>query len=155
MPKGVYVRKSFTKEHRKNIGKGQAGRKHSAEHIEKFKNSLPNRQGKNHPQWKGGRVKTQRGYILVYKPDHPYGESGCYIREHRLIMEKILGRYLKPSEEVHHINGKVDDNRPENLIVVEKNNHKKDYASAYRDGHRVGFAKAMVLFLAIKGLRGK
>jgi len=60
-------------------------------------------------------VKTD-GYVLISVPGHPAAQSGHnYVAEHRLVMEKLLGRYLEPHETVHHINGIPGDNRPENL----------------------------------------
>ena len=81
------------------------------------------------PGWKGGRyVDSRKGYIYVYVPDHPFakkngeGDGGYYL-EHRLVMEKHIGRYLTIDEEVHHINGVKDDNRLENLELVMKKMH--------------------------------
>lgn len=42
-------------------------------------------------------------------------DSEGRIFEHRIIMEEKLGRNLYPGENVHHINGIKNDNRPENL----------------------------------------
>lgn len=68
--------------------------------------------------FRGGKNKTMAGYILIKTDGHPLAYRGGYVREHRLIMEKILGRYLKRKEAVHHRNGIKHDNRPQNLQLV-------------------------------------
>lgn len=67
--------------------------------------------------WRGGRFVANRGYVIVCCPGHPYPLEGNYVIEHRLVMEKHIGRYLKPEEEVHHINEIKTDNRLSNLML--------------------------------------
>lgn len=55
------------------------------------------------------------GYVLLYLPNHPNCSVNGQYAEHRLVMEQKIGRYLVKNENVHHINGVRDDNRPENL----------------------------------------
>ena len=75
-------------------------------------------------QWKGGRTKNSEGYILIKNREHPFCNCEGYIFEHRLVSERQIGRYLKPEETVHHINGIITDNRIENLMVfVSKSAH--------------------------------
>jgi uncharacterized protein (DUF1330 family) len=94
----------------KKIGDSARGKKHSIETRAKMSSI----QRKLRVGWKGGRVKQSNGYVLISRPDHP-AQSNSYVLEHRLVMEKHLGRYLTRQEEIHHINGVRDDNRIENL----------------------------------------
>ena len=73
------------------------------------------RVGTQSPGWRGGRTKSSTGYILVQAPLHPAATQCGYVPEHRLVMEEIIGRHLYQEENVHHINGVRDDNRPDNL----------------------------------------
>lgn len=71
--------------------------------------------------WKGGRQNDGDGYILVYSPNHPHRTRAGYVREHRLVMERILGRYLLPTEVMDHIDGNRSNNDPANLRVFASN----------------------------------
>ncbi len=76
------------------------------------------RYGKESPNWKGGRMKIN-GYIWIYSPEHPYRWRSNYVAEHRLVIEANIGRFLFPWEIIHHINGIREDNRIENLKLLQ------------------------------------
>lgn len=64
---------------------------------------------------------NEYGYVQVKIDGKPY-------LEHRLVMERLLGRKLRKGENVHHKNGIRNDNRPENLEL---------WASVQPSGQRV------------------
>lgn len=78
--------------------------------------------GENGGRWNGGRRVGRGGYIHVWMPEHPSlaGTTRKYVLEHRLVMERHLGRQLTRDEYVHHKNGARDDNRIENLELWAK-----------------------------------
>jgi len=80
-------------------------------------------QGEKNGSYIHGKTIDRDGYALIICPyDHPLrSKSRKYIREHRLVMEKKLGRYLEASEVVDHIDGLRLHNSPTNLRLFENN----------------------------------
>lgn len=68
--------------------------------------------------------RDKHGYLWLWEPDHPKAHCGC-VSEHRWVVEQILGRYLERHEHVHHINENKEDNRPENLQVLNAKDHSR------------------------------
>lgn len=85
--------------------------------------------GKRNASWSGGRIVDKYGYVLLRMPDHPDADAIGYVREHRFVMEKKIGRRLEPSELVHHKNGVRHDNRAENLEILRAGEHRTRHAS--------------------------
>lgn len=88
------------------------------------------KRGKNNPSWKGGRRWSgghldSTGYWLIHMPDHPNRNINNYVPEHRLVMEKHIGRYLLRGEQVHHIDFNRKNNDISNLYVCSKSDHMK------------------------------
>lgn len=83
--------------------------------------------GKNHWKWNGG-MKISGGYKFILSRNHPNKDANGYVKEHRLVMEKHLGRYLAREEIIHHINENKLDNRLENLMVLSRKEHRKIHA---------------------------
>lgn len=78
------------------------------------------------------------GYKIIKVPPgtegtkKKYGPGGNqWMLEHRWVMQQKLGRALEAKENVHHINGKRDDNRPENLELWKRSQPAGVRASDY------------------------
>ena len=93
------------------INKSRKGKPLSEEHRNKIGESNS----------KGGVQKHSSGYIMIKNKEHPFCNVAGYVYEHRLVMEKHIGRYLTRKEVVHHKNELRTDNRIENLALCSSN----------------------------------
>lgn len=156
MPRGIYIRSEEHKrkisERQKIMGfqKGSKGywfgKKRSLETMKKIgdKNRIHMKRRWENPIFREkmlkihlgkpnfrkntmGKYITYQGYTLIYKPNHLYCNCAKYVLEHRLVMEKYLGHYLKPKEVIHHINDIKNDNRLENLKLFPSKGHHTNF----------------------------
>jgi len=105
--------------------------------------------GPGSPHWRGGKTHDGQGYVWVWlDKDDPMasmrvknGRNGnmMYVLEHRLVMARKLGRPLRRTETVHHIDGNHQNNAPDNL-QLRQGRHGKHVAMCCLDcgSHNIG-----------------
>ncbi len=57
------------------------------------------------------------GYVLIFSPNHPFANKNGYVQEHRLVIEKLINRFLHKWEIVHHVDKQRNNNHIHNLMV--------------------------------------
>jgi hypothetical protein len=92
--------------------------------------------GEHAGNWQGGIIR-KAGRVWVYAPDHPRvrNQRRPYVLRAWLVLERKMGRFLLPTEHVHHINGVKDDDRPENLVALSSSTHSTVH---HADGRMIG-----------------
>ena len=78
----------------------------------------------------GHTIINDKGHVLEVCRNHPGAyKPKSYVPQHRLVMEKYLGRYLKKHERVHHINMNKTDNNINNLWLCDEKTHNYAHTS--------------------------
>jgi len=112
--------KKVSDEVKEKLRKWHTGRKLSPEHRKKCIENLKKTWEKRRLKEGTIRISQSRKNRYIIKII-----NGRKTYLHRYIASKKLGRDLVKGEEVHHINFNSLDNRPENLLVLFRNEHLK------------------------------
>lgn len=76
----------------------------------------------------------ENGYIMRKVNNHPNSNKRGYVAEHRLVMERKIGRFLDKEEVIHHIDNNRDNNNINNLkLEIWQGEHVKNEHSQIRN----------------------
>jgi hypothetical protein len=81
--------------------------------------------GPRHPNYKRGKTIGSGGYVELSSKIHG---ASYRQREHRVVMARKLGRPLRSTEIVHHIDGDPANNRVSNLRIETRASHNRLHA---------------------------
>lgn len=93
---------------------------------------LPTDRGVKAHNWKGGRRISRYGYVFLFCPEHPNCNNVGYVNEHRLVMERHIGRFLISKEVVHHKDQNKQNNSIDNLqLFASESEHQSTIPHRY------------------------
>jgi hypothetical protein len=145
---------------------GIAGSRLGVRHTKKSRERMSEaakkaaRSGENSSQWKGGRFTDKNGYVyvMVDRLQSPTREIAAqmtktrYILEHRAVKAADVGRPLLRTEQVHHVNGVKNDNRLENLSILDSRKHSLKHRTLERK-YSAALKRIEELEMKLEGLR--
>lgn len=92
------------------------------------------------PFYRKDLIKTKQdsgeGYRWIYTMHNDSGRKKGWIAEHILMAEWAAGRRLKKNEVVHHINFIKNDNNPENLVIMDNDEHLRYHQNVLNEQKR-------------------
>lgn len=119
----------------KTHGTGDMSRLHTPEARKKMRENHANFSGENNPNFQGKGKMSEDGIWLTYDnhgylrrkcKNHQLAQKDGYIGEHVYQGSLKYGvEYLK-GKDIHHINGRKDDNSWENLIAMSRSDHMRE-----------------------------
>lgn len=92
--------------------------------------------GKEHHNWKGGKILKGDDYIGIWKPEHERADKQGYVYEHTLVYENKTGKLPKKDEVIHqkdevihHIDLDKHNNNFNNLYLCNNKQHIETHRS--------------------------
>ena len=86
------------------------------------------KRGKPHPHT-GGISKNRQGYVREYI-------NGKYVFQHRLVVERAIGRKLRDDEIIHHKDRDKSNNSLDNLEILSSSEHTKIHESELKNAKK-------------------
>lgn len=86
-------------------------------------------------RYTGGRIVQHGGYLWEFCPNHPKCNTWGYVPQHRLVLERAMGRFLGKGELVHHIDENKLNNDLSNLVAIDKKTHMEIHQKLRHDAH--------------------
>lgn len=137
--KEFYRKPSHIKKSKGHYCSQECHYKAKAEYMRGSGNHQFGLKGSKNASWQSDIKESRYGYIMIRCLWHPFRGKDDFVFEHRLVAERFLltdensveingKKYLNPLLDVHHKNFDRKDNRPENLEILTRSEHKRFHA---------------------------